>query len=79
MKKLKVFVLSFLLVMLTVEADPVLTHSWDPPTTYENNQPIVNDQLSYVFWCGSDQGGPYDIPIIATPRESTAAVPRRRA
>lgn len=72
MKKLKVFAVSFLLAVLTiqaapVEAYPIFTHRFDPPTLYENNQPIVGDTLSYVYWCGSDQGGLYEIPIIATP------------
>ena len=43
-------------------AEPFKTWNWIGPTEYENNTPIpVADALSYNLFCGTAQGGPYDI------------------
>lgn len=59
---IQITVAVILLGSLTVDAEPFKTWNWTAPTEYENNTAIpAADALSYNLFCGTTQGGPYQL------------------
>lgn len=66
MKKIFQFVIAAILLgSLTIQADPVKTWNWTPPTQYENGSAIPGGDLeNYTLHCSNTAGPPYEASRI---------------
>lgn len=56
-----------LLGSLTIQADPMITDTYQKATTYENGFPRESDDVFTEGWmCGPTSGGPYTVEIGVT-------------